>query len=249
MGLRTRPGAIALFAATLLCSACSTLDYRAVQGDFEHAVRVDNEGTVNPFVDSSPALYAAVVARLAPDAIERLDPRLRANAWLLRAYAAWRAGDLETASDSVVQGRAAAPPPGSRDDVLLALLPALIVDSEVMDAWEAAGRPATPAWYRQHEKDFETAWEQTEQARARRGRATPPGVDDYLSYRRWRLLRNRLEVISRIDDPDQLTAALDRGRTQVGRPLQEAAAGARDEIPAAHALHRLIVGQSERAPR
>ena len=219
----------------LTAVACSTLHYRQIQSDFEQAVLADN-AQLDPIIDRSDALYREVAAALTNERIAQLDPQLRANAWMIRAFSEWRSRQLARALASAERGRAAGPVAHSRDDVLLHLIPALVIDSEVMQAWLDAGQTTDPALYAStQETDFRTAVAKIDEARARLGPATPLSTRYYAAYQRWRVLQNWRGVIREIPDRPARKAARDRAQVG-GKPLKEAAAAARDAIPANHFL-------------
>lgn len=217
------------FGLALLAASCPrTLAYRAVQDDFETAVLTDGAG-LDP---------GEVAASLDDERIARLEPELRSNAWLLRAYAEWRDGALDAAKASAERGVNAGPVPGSRDEVLLHLLPALLVDSQVMAAWNARTRSPTLAEYRAGPaRDMATALLVVTDARAHFSASTPDETKHYVAYQEWRLLQNWREIISHLPTPAARNAARDEARHN-GRPLREAAPAVRETIPPASPLHR-----------
>lgn len=240
--LLARSVLVALLA--LAAPACTTFEYRQVQGDFEEAVLADN-AQINPIIDRSQELYEEVAAELTDERIAKLDPRLRANAWLLRSFSEWRSGQLAEARKSAEQGLEADPVEHSRDDILLHLIPALVIDSEVMTAWGASGRQTDPAEYAASwEKDFGTALAKVAEAKARIGPATPSSTTYYVEYQRWRILQNWREVINSIPDAQRAQRTVARDRAKVdGKALQDAAQESRDAIPATHFLRQQIVAQ------
>ena len=196
-GVLARWVAIALLA--LAIPACSTFQYREVQSDFQEAVRADIEER-NAVIDRSEGLYQEVVASLTPERINNLDPKLWANAWMIRAYSEWQIGELGKAKESAEKGQGANPVENSRDDVLLHLIPALIIDSDVMNVWVAAGGKTDPVVYADsQENDFKLAIKKVGQAKKRFGPATPVSTKYYVEYQRWRVLQNWRTVVSGIE--------------------------------------------------
>jgi hypothetical protein len=221
----------------VILMGCQTLEYRQVQRDFEAAVRADNEGSV--FTD----LHQGIVAQLTPEYIASLDERLRPNAWLLRAVSAWRSGDFAVARASAQRGLSEPKLVAhSRDDVLMSMIDALVVDSDVRQRWLAADRVATAETYSGYERDFKVALEQLAKAGAKISAPTPDSVQAYYHYQRWRILQNWSQVISRIDPktPDVMLSALDRATAHLGQTPQKAAEVERDMLPADHPLRALI---------
>jgi len=217
--------------------ACATFGYRSVQSDFEAAVLADNQ-ELDPIIDRSGQLYAEVVGALSAERIASLEPRLRANAWLLRAFSQWRLGAFADARASAARGRNAGPALHSRDDVLLHLIPALAIDSEAMQAFVAAGRRVEPARYQaRFAPDFATALEQVGAAEARFGAATPHSTRFYVLYQRWRLVANWREVVSRLPDAEARRQARAHARVD-GLSLADAANAAREAIPESYFLRQ-----------
>ncbi len=233
-GLRPFTSLLLAVSLALVAASCPrTLAYRAVQDDFETAVLADGPG-LDP---------QAVVASLDDARIARLDSELRANAWMMRSFSEWRAGALDAAKVSSERGVRAGPVPGSRDDVLLHLVPALVVDSQVMDAWQAGSRTLALADYRAGPgRDMATALAKLEEAQRRYGASTPVSTKHYVAYHRWRLIQNWREIISHLPTPAERNAAREQAR-QDGRSLREAADAARDAIPAGQPLRQRIAEQ------
>jgi hypothetical protein len=224
----------------LLVTGCRVLEYREIQRDFDQAVRTDNAGT--PF----SRMHEDVVERLTTNYISRLDPKLRPNAWMLRAVSAWRAGLAKLAEDSAQNGRKEpALVPGSRDDVVLAMIPALVVDSELQRDWLGAKRVVTAEAYAQYQKGFRAALNQfSEEAEAHFNEKTPTDALAYYRYQRWRLIQNWAAVISSVTPTTARVEAQDKATQFLGtRDLIEAANAERDKIPGDHPLRALIRAQ------
>ncbi len=221
-------------ALALVAASCPrTLAYREVQEDFETAVLTDGAG-LDP---------REVAASLDDARIAQLDPKLRANAWLLRAFAEWRSGALADAKASAGRGISAGPVSGSRDDVLLHLLPALLIDTQVMDAWQAGPKTPTLESYRAGPaRDLTTALASLSDAERRIGPATPASTEHYLAYQRWRILQNWREIISHLPSAAARNTARAEAQ-QDGRILREAADAARDSIPRGSPLRHRISTQ------
>jgi len=236
-GRSTLGVALALVALSLV--GCPTLGYREVQARFEEAVLADND-QLDPIIDRSEALYREVAASLSADEIEGLDEDLRANAWMIRSYSEWRSGQFAEARVSAAQGIAADPVEHSRDDVLLHLIPALVIDSEIMRDWLAADGRTDPDQYAgSQENDFSTALEKVAESRSRVGVSTPPSTTYYVEFQRWRILQNWRQVIQGIPDRTARNAARDRAKVD-GQPLKDAAQASADAIPATHFLSARI---------
>lgn len=229
----------------LITGGCTIFQYRDIQSNFERAVRIDNGESVSPFTeDNSSEAYQSIIDGLSEDRIADLDDRLKANAWLLRSYSAWRIGDLNDARQSASKGlNQGSPGAHSRDKVLLVLIPALLAESETMSYWAAANQKTSPQDYKEtHEKSFELVWDKILAAQLEIGDPTPESVGYYVKYQKWRILQNWRQVIDSFPSgrDDDRRAAKDRARNKVGADLNVAAKQARDKIPENHTLRKLI---------
>jgi hypothetical protein len=226
-------------------AGCPTLHYPKIQSDFQEAVRIDNGTSVQPFTDSSTdELFEDIVRRLSDESIAKLDRRLRPNAWLLRSYSAWRAGDLKDARSSASKGLDAGPADGSRDSVVLTLMPALVIDSEIRERWRADGKVVEPAAYQSYERDFATALQKLDAAERQKTAATPLSALYYLQYQRWRILQNWRQVIGTIPERTERNDARSSAELKLGGvKLKAAGEKARDAIPPGHQLRALIAAQ------
>jgi hypothetical protein len=235
----------ALIASLLLvataATACKTIQYRKVQSQFEEAVRADLEER-NPVIDRSDDLYREVVAALTDGQISQLDPKLKANAWMIRSYSEWRRGKFEEADTSAKAGLKANPVKSSRDDILLHLIPALVIDSEVMKAWIAGGEKTDPDLYaRLQEEAMRLAIRKLDTTKRRFGQATPASTKYYVDYQRWRILQNWRTLVTKIPSSEAAarSAALARAKVD-GKSLKQAAIDSRDAIPEYHFLRQQI---------
>jgi hypothetical protein len=237
-----------LVAALAFASACTTLDYRSVQGEFVDAVAADNTLSVSPLGgNEAQGLYRSIHATLTDEYIGKLDARLQANAWLLRAVSAWRLGDFSDARNSAAKGVEKLPDAqrGSRDHVMLAMLDGLIIDSDLLAKYRALEKKVTLDDYRSiFSPDFETGLKALDNGFKQAGPATPPEVGWYYHYHRWRLIQNWRDVVNRINDQDKPTATAD-AESKVGGNLGEAAKAEKKMIPANHPLHQLISVREE----
>lgn len=230
-----------LAAVVFTVTACRTLEYRTVQSEFEQAVRADNEGT--PFSRQ----HEDVVAQLTPEYIAKLDPKLRPNAWMLRAVSAWRAGMTNEPEQSAERGLAEANlVPGSRDDIVLRMIPALVVDSDLQRRWLASNRSVDEASYAAtYEPGFKAAFNELKNsAEPAMNERTPVDARAYFHYQYWRLVFNWASVISSVKPMDAQFAAQDRATNFVGFPkLLDAAKAQCDQIPSDHPHRALIRAQ------
>jgi hypothetical protein len=230
-----------------LAAGCATFQYRALQRDFIEAARTDNEAAVDPLAASAAdtgAAYASIASALTPERIAGLDPKLRANAWVIRSYSQWRAGQYREAINSADSGLKA-PGVGPRDRVLLQLLPALVVDSEMTDRWIEKNRKLNEAEYAPFGKAYAEAYGELGKADDLVDASTAPSTRYYVAYQRWRILSNWSLVIASVDtmtSPARRAALADAEKV-VGGPLSRAADAARDRIPDGHPLRQLIRSQ------
>ena len=229
--------------AALLLTGCRTLDYRQIQNDFNQSVEADNTG--NPFVGQ----HTLVLERLTPEYIGNLEPKLRPNAWMLRSVSAWRVGSNELATAA---SRAGLKEPtlvaGSRDQVVLQMIPALVIDSDLNRRWIEAGRTLTATNYTTTYEvtGFVQAWRQLSGPASQAiNAATPEEVVAYFHYQRWRLILNWTAVIGSIKPNEEFVAAQARACTvlNVERDPLFAAQKEVEQIPAISPLSNLIRAQ------
>ncbi|HAB18639.1 MAG TPA: hypothetical protein DCE44_19630 [Verrucomicrobiales bacterium] len=233
----------------LLLSGCQTLSYREIQSDFNQSVQADNSGT--PFTDQ----HSTVLQNLTPEYISKLEPKLRPNAWMLRSVSAWRTGSNSLATESSRKGLE--DPnlvPGSRDHVILEMIPALVIDSDLNRRWLDAHRTVSgPEYASTYETEgFVTAWRRlTGPAAKAINNATPEAVVAYFHYQRWRLILNWAAVIGSVRPRADSVAAQERASTVLGveqDPLF-AAQNEVDQIPANSPMSALIKAQGWVKPR
>ena len=233
----------ALVAALTFASACTTLDYRSVQGQFVDAVAADNAWSVSPLGGSAAqGLYSRIHAELTDAYIAGLDARLQPNAWLLRAVSAWRLGNFSDARTSVATGldKLSDAQKGSRDHVMLAMLDGLIIDSDLLAKFRSVDKKVTlDAYHSTFSPDFDTGLKALDDGFNESGPATPPEVGWYYHYHRWRLLQNWRTVVNSINDQDRATARVD-AEGKVGQDLRQALDQEKKMIPDNHPLHVLI---------
>ena len=241
----------ALVAALTLASACTTLDYRSVQGQFVDAVAADNAWSVSPLGGSAAqGLYRGIHAELTDEYIAGLDARLQPNAWLLRAVSAWRLGDFSDARTSAATGVDNLPDTqrGSRDHVMLAMLDGLVIDSDLLVKYRSlSGKVTLDVYQSSFSPDFETGLKALDDGFKQTGPATPPEIGWYYHYHRWRLIQNWRTVVNSIEiDQDRATAKAD-AEAKVGQKLHDAMKAELDEIPDNHPLHLLILAHDEKS--
>jgi hypothetical protein len=244
-GLKRTPTLIVCAALLFVLSSCGTLDYRQVQRDFQAAVQADNSG--DPF----SAGHDQIVGALTPEYIRSLDPRLQPNAWMLRAVSSWRSGSYSNAIVGAEQGKLAAKAvaeegrfAGSRDDVLLEMIPALVADAEQTSRLtRRAPVPLSAEEYKPFGAAYRTALQQMNDAAGRFTGNTPDDVLAYYYYQRWRLLQHWTAAIGSMTDGSAIPDALGDAERALGKPLEASIKEARDRVPAGHALRALIRAQ------
>ena len=243
----------ALLVIAGLASGCpSTFQYRGIQSQFIEATRADNQSSADPLVQSTAAAgggsstYASIAGELTPERIAALDPKLRGNAWVIRGYSQWRAGLYKDAVGSSASGLAT-PGLGPRDRVLLQMLPALAIDSEMKDLWVAKKETLTEADYPPFREAFTEAYRVLGKAQNLIDESTAPSTKYYLAYQRWRILNDWNIVIGSIDRENTPSSTRNAARAQaekiVGGTLSDVAAAARDTIPPGTPLRQLIEAQ------
>ncbi|MHC4955586.1 MAG: hypothetical protein ACYTGZ_17175 [Planctomycetota bacterium] len=243
-----RASLLLLVAWALLAPACTVLEYRDIQTDFQIAAAADNEATTTPFIDPG-ANYDSVLAALTPEYIKGMkEARLRPNAWMLRAVSCWRTNQYE---DAVAAATAGLKDPGltagSRDAVIMEMIPGLVREAQVMDDWAAKDKKFTAAEYEAQRDNMKKAWKALGTAESKATTATPQSVRSYLHYQRWRVAQNWVELIrttvgaSRDERNEMRKWAKDNA---LGEVPSTAADVERDKIlPATHPLRALIAAQ------
>jgi len=233
-----------LLLIVLVLSSCQPIEYGTVQREFERAVQVDNSRVVSPFTDGA-ADFSAVIEKLTPEHIEKLDPRLQPNAWMLRGISAWRSGKWKMATDASRNGLDLNPPAGSRDAVLLTMLPGMVFESQTLEKW-AAVPVKNEDEYNKLRDDMSSAWEKLVTAENTINAVTPASTDYYLHYQKWRVAMNWGQMIidASQDDFDKVVVmnewAKDKGGVKAD--LNTAAEKAKGKVKGS--LRDLIDAQS-----
>lgn len=193
------PPCLLVLASLLLC-ACSeispTLDFHRVETEFDQAFDTDRLYTGR--ISAAPSGYNNVIRSLPQSGIAKLDPQTHATAWMMRAVAEWRTGSFANANASAASGLAAAPRPHSREQVLLTMIPALVIDSQNITAWKAAGMACTAEQYAGMETSYLSALKTLDAAQAVMDSSTPESVRHYHAYQKWRMLFNWETIIDNL---------------------------------------------------
>jgi hypothetical protein len=189
-----------------LLAGCSTLNYRDVQADFNTAVQADNVRTAEALgaltSSGSDAIYESIRVRLTDENIRALDERLRPNAYAIRGVAEWRSGKLAEARATAQAGlklpNVASSP---RDEMVLEIIPAVVIDEELVTAFKQAGRKVSKSAYdERYARDFATAVEILRKVSANVRPSAPDAIRYYVYLQQWRILQNWRFVINHIED-------------------------------------------------
>ncbi len=200
--------------AVALLSGCGTVGYTQLQKDFIDQVQQDNRTSASPFVSETDANeivaegYRQIAAKLTEDDIIKLDIRQQPNAWMMRAISLWRSGDYADARDASSKGLRLKPDPGSRESVILQMIPGLIVDAQMLEIWSALPiESMAPEAFEEAnlQQNYKTAFEASlnpAREEAFEEGLTPNSVRTYLHYQRWRVLQNWDLAISKVSDSE-----------------------------------------------
>jgi hypothetical protein len=243
--------AMAIVLAAVLAGGCATLvaqfDYRDVQRDFNNAVQADNVRTVEALgaLTSTNAgqLYDDVRLRLSDQRIRTLDERVQPNAYAVRAVSEWRTGRLAEARSTALTGlrlpNAGASP---RDEMVLQMIPALVIDEELVAAYRQAGGKLSRRTYEErYAADFATAAAAIGRATEAVRPSTPDSVLYYVYLQRWRILQNWRIVISGIEDgPDARQAALEDANRRLGADLRGQIQELQQRVPADEPIRKAM---------
>ena len=245
----------ALLLVGIFLSGCQTVtrtfDYRNVHDEWNRAVATDNvEALKTPGASTSSDAargYELVVAKLGDELISSLDDRLKPNAYALRAMAQWRLGRLREARDTALRGlslpKVAEAP---RDRMVLKIVPALVIDAELVARLNAGDAIVTEADYNAtYAKDFGTAARLLKEAVATTDPATPESIVRFVHTQRWRVLRNWKTAIARTGDlppkgADVRARAQAAAKSQLGQDLNAEISAEERFVPAADNLRQAM---------
>lgn len=243
---------IASLLLSLLLSSCQhspgVFDFRALQAKFDAATTAER---LAPGGSASAAsAYDEVIADLPPTKIKELNSKLRPTAWMMRSISEWRTAEgrgdkLTAATESAQNGLAANPPDHSREQALLTLVPALVIDSEAVAAWKAANKSYTADQYTNSaERSYKAVVRHLNAASDACGTGTDNGTRHYLAYQKWRTLRNWQLIIEYLDE-QQVNQALNTAKPILeGRIPYDAADAARLTVPTGEPLRTLMDANS-----
>ena len=228
----------------LLLAACSeispTLDFRRVQTEFDQAFHTDRLYTGR--ISAAPSGYQAVISSLSPSGIAKLEPGQRPTAWMMRAVSEWRNTQFTNANASSASGLAAEPLPHSREKVLLTMVPALVIDAEIITAWKAAGMAYTAGQYSAVESSYLKAMQALDAAQSDIDKTTPEAVQNFYAYHKWRMLFNWETIMVSLSGGkavvDQATSSI---RTHFGgHDLLDVADAVRQTVPTGDPLRVIM---------
>lgn len=244
-------------------TGCTTLQHRSVQSRFQEAVRADNERFAVPFTDVVKE-YQSVAAEISDAYITALDPKLRPNAWTLRAVSQWRGEQYAEAVASAHQGlaelsklRTQSPElDAGRDSILLTMLPGLVEDSRLRQRWSTRGTDDLAAHYDEYTVKFRVALRALTEAQEKISAATPVEVVHYWRYQCWRVLQNWFYTISQLPLEVQAEAnrvadgfvksTLSSAKLANVGTLKDAIQSVSEALPKSHPYRQLIDLESSR---
>ena len=241
-----------LYFSCLLLTACSeispTLDFRRVQTEFDQAFHTDRLYTGR--ISAAPSGYQAVISSLSTKGISKLEPKLCPTAWMMRAVSEWRTGQFTEANASSASGLAADPLPHSREKVLLTMIPALVMDSEIITAWKAAGLAYSSEQYASVESSYLRALSSLNAAQAVIDTSTPEPVRHFYAYHKWRILFNWETVLVSVSgDKAVMEQAISRIRPHLnGHDLIDVADAVRQTVPLGDPLRVIMDDEMGRRP-
>lgn len=219
-----------------------------MQTEFDQAFHTDRLYTGR--ISAAPSGYQTVIRSLSTAGISKLEPRLRPTAWMMRAVSEWRTGQFINADSSSASGLAADPPPHSREQVLLTMIPALVIDSEIISTWKAAGMAYTPAQYAAVESSYLKALRPLDAAQSIIDSTTPESVRYFYAYHKWRILFNwETILISLSGDKAAVDQAISNIRPHFdGHDLLDVADAVRQTVPAGDPLRVIMDAEMGRRP-
>lgn len=245
---------LGLALAAIFATGCQgVVTYRGVQRDFQDAVMADNETTVSlAMIDAYLDLgYQQVFDTLTPEYIRGSgrgtlkEEKLRSNAWMLRAVCAWRLKKYIEATNAAEAGLELGPVTGSRDAVIMEMIPAVTRDSAIMDGWVDNDRSFTQEEYDGQRDNMAKAYRAM--SKVKMNEATPESTRYYVYYQQWRLIQHWRQLIANVEGAsgqDQLSMQ-QWVKTNVfgGLEMGEAANAVRDKIPSDNPLRKLMAAQ------
>jgi hypothetical protein len=243
--------------AALASSCASTFTYRDIQKDFNNAVQAENipDPSAIGSISSSPqAGYEDVLKRLDDKYIQSLDPRLKMNAYAMKAVAQWRTGKLSEAKQTADTGLALTNvPPSPRDRMVLLIIRPLVNEQDLRGRYLKLPEPqrlTTNEYQKIYAKDFANIAAALKKAAAQATPDTPDSVLYYVYFQRWRVLQDWDTVISHLWDgkdfhSDETDKIQDGARADAAKALnvnefQEAINNQEEMIPKGYWLRNYM---------
>jgi hypothetical protein len=229
-----------ILVAALVSSCASTVTYRDIQKGFNNAVQAENVQAVEAVglvTSSSLAGYEDVLARLDDKYIQSVDPKLKMNAYAMKAIAQWRTGKLSEAKQTAATGLALGNVPSNpRDKMVLLIIKPLVNDQDLGVRYRQLPAPrhvSLTGYQNIYAKDFADAAADLKNAAAQATPDLPEDVVFYVYYQRWRVLQNWHIVIASLwDGRADFSEASIKIRDQAYTDTKKALGGVelRDEI-------------------
>ena len=197
-----------MFVSLALTGCFTTREYRKIQQEFNAAAEADNTRTFSlnnlGAVSVAQSRYDQVSSKLTSDFINGLDPKLKANAYTIKAISEWRTGKTDAAYETANKGLEDSEVKKSpRDKLILEIILPLVLDKELMQKYqniepdERGDRKLSFTDFKsQFEPDFITALEKLDNAIKTPVVGTPQSIIDYAHFQRWRILQNKHYVLS-----------------------------------------------------
>lgn len=239
-----------ILVAVWVSSCASTVTYRDIQKDFNEAVQAENVQSVEAIgsISSSPlAGYEDVRDRLDDKYIQSLDPRLKMNAYAMKAVAEWRTGKLSEAKQTAATGLALGNVPSSpRDKMVLLIIRPLVNDQDLRVRYRQLPEPkrvSLTEYKNIYAKDFADAAAALKNAAAQAPPDLPEEVVFYVYYQRWRVLQNWNTVINHLWDgkdfkSEESTKIQDQARKDAN--LEDEIDKQKEKIPQGHWLRNYM---------
>jgi hypothetical protein len=193
--------------AVLASSCASTFTYRDIQKDFNNTVQAENipdPSAIGSITSSPQAGYEDVLKRLDDKYIQSLDPRLKMNAYAMKAIAQWRTGKLSEAKQTAATGLALTNVPSSpRDRMVLLIIPPLVNEQDLRNRYLKLPEPRNLSktdYQNIYAKDFADIAAALKSAAAQAMPDTPESVRYYVYFQRWRVLQDWNIIIHHLWD-------------------------------------------------
>ena len=155
----------------------------------------------------------------------------------------WRLGKLEDARKTAATGLQLTNIGQSpRDEMVLRMIPALVIDEQLVGQFRAAGSAISKQTYdASYAKDYATAANVMGRVMSGVKPSMPETTMYYAAMQRWRILQNWRIVISKIQDgADAREAARDDAANALEAPLADEIKRMEDLVPPGDPLRKLM---------